>query len=396
MAKKLTDIAIRNAKPREQRYEVSDGGHEPRLIVQPSGHKSFAVRFRDGNGTPCKLTLGSPPALSLAMARKAAADVLLEVSRGNDPAKARTDAKIKAAEAKADTLAAVCASYIKREGAKLRTVDQRVSILARHVYPTMGDRPVSEIRRSEIVHMLDRIEDNSGARMADVVLAILRRIFNWHATRDDEFRSPVVRGMGRQNVSEHRRSRILNDDELRAVWTAAIAGPFGALVRLALLTTARRGEIAGMKWGEVSAEGVWTLPASRSKMKAEIVRPLSKAALAILDAQPRIAGCDYIFTTNGRSPIKSFSEPKRALDTKSGVISWRIHDLRRSARSLLSRAGVNADIAERCLGHAMPGVRGVYDRHKYLDEQRHAFEALSALIERITCPPEDNVVSLRR
>jgi integrase len=203
--------------------------------------------------------------------------------------------------------------------------------------------------------------------------------------------------VSRQVVSEHRRSRVLTDDELRAVWIAAKAteGPFGALVRLALLTSARRGEIAGMRWDEVDAESVWALPASRSKTKTDIVRPLSKAALAIIDTRPRIDGCPYIFTANGVTAMRAFSRQKAALDAASGVTGWRLHDCRRTARSLLSRAGVNVDVAERCLGHTMAVIRGTYDRHKYVDEMSHAFEALAAEIKRIVDPPTGDVIPLR-
>ena len=137
---------------------------------------------------------------------------------------------------------------------------------------------------------------------------------------------------------------------------------------------------------------MWTLPAARSKTKVEVIRPLSKAALAVLDGQPRFQDCSYVFTTNGITPTRNFSGPKHELDAAAGVTDWRVHDLRRTARSLLSRAGINVDIAERCLGHAIGGVRGVYDRHQYVDEMRHAFEALAAEIERIVHTPEGNVV----
>jgi len=98
---------------------------------------------------------------------------------------------------------------------------------------------------------------------------------------------------------------------------------------------------------------------------------------------------------NGVTSAASFSWPKRKLDTASGVTGWRLHDLRRTARSLLSRAGVNPDVAERCLGHAIPGVRGIYDRHRYIDEMRHAFEALAAQLDRIVHPPGGKVVEGR-
>jgi integrase len=232
--------------------------------------------------------------------------------------------------------------------------------------------------------------------MADVTLAVLRRIFHWHETRTDDWRSPIIRGMGsRQSTAEHRRARILTDDEIRRVWQAtADGGPFGALVRFALLTSARRNEIAGMKWDEADANGIWVLPQSRSKTKTEVVRPLSKAALAVLEGMPRIDGCDFIFTSNSLAPIASFSDPKAKLDAVSRVGGWRLHDLRRTARSLLSRAGVNADIAERVLGHVIPGVRGVYDRHTFLPEMTHAVEALAQMVETIINPPEGEVADL--
>ena len=98
--------------------------------------------------------------------------------------------------------------------------------------------------------------------------------------------------------------------------------------------------------------------------------PLSTAAQGLLNDLPRIEGCDYVFTTDGRRPVSGFSTFKLKFDIACGVKDWRLHDLRRSSRSLMSRAGVDHDIAERCMGHVIQGVRGVYDRHKYVDEMR--------------------------
>jgi len=393
MTRKLTAKTIENLKPGPQRREISDGGSGLWLVLQPSGVKSWAVRYRYA-GRPTKLTLGGWPALTLAAARKGAADALHELARGHDPAAARKAAALTAAAARANTVVAVCEEYLKRESSRLRTADQRVSILRRLVYPVLGDRPVESIRRSEIVQLMDRIEDSSGQRMADVTLAVLRRIFNWYAARSDNFVPPFVRGMSRQKVAEHRRSRILDDDELRRLWAAtADEQPFFNFVRLLLLTTARRGEVAGLKWSEVGADGLWTLPAARSKTKTEIVRPLSKAAQAVLAAQPRVG--DYVLTS-GAAPLRNFSDPKRKLDAVAGLSGYRLHDLRRTSRSLLSRAGINSDIAERCLGHALPAIRATYDRHRFLDEMAHAFEALATLIERIVNPTDAAVLPFRR
>jgi len=393
MAKKLTAKTIESLRPGPQRREISDGGSGLFLVLQPSGAKSWAVRFRYA-GRPTKLTLGSWPTLTLAAARKGAADTLHCLANGIDPSATRKAAKQKAAESEANTVAAICNEFLQRESKRLRTIDQRERILRRLVYPAIGNRPIESLKRSEIVRLMDRIEDASGQRMADVTLAVLRRIFNWHATRSDNFVPPFVRGMARQRAAEHRRSRTLDDDELRRLWAATADGQrFSNLIRFLLLTTARRGEAAEMRWDEVT-DGIWTLPASRSKAKTEVVRPLSRAAQAVLTAQPRVT--DWVFTTTRTGPLKSFSEPKAKLDAASGITNWRIHDLRRSSRSLLSRAGVNPDIAERCLGHALPTIRATYDRHRYLDEMAHAFEALAALIERIVNPPDTAVLAFRR
>jgi integrase len=396
MTKRLTEVAVRNLKPSAERREISDHANGLFLVLQPSGRRSWAVRYRYG-GQPIKLTLGTWPALSLAAARKAAADAALELAEGRNPAKAKENAKARAAEARQNTVAAICAEYLKREGKKLRTADQRVSILRRLVYPALGEMPINEVKRSDVIRMLDAVEDKVGERAADVTLAVLRRIFHWHALRSDEFRSPIVRGMARQNPKEHARDRILDDDELRRVWTAATqeGPPFGSLVKFLLLTSARRGEAAGMRWEEVDEQGLWVLPAARSKTKTEITRPLSKAAHAIITEQPNLG--PWVFSSIGRGPLVSFATFKKRLDATSGVADWRLHDLRRTARSLLSRAGINSDIAERCIGHAIPGVRGVYDRHDFVIEMRHAFEALAALIDRIVNPPAgERVVPLRR
>ena len=138
----------------------------------------------------------------------------------------------------------------------------------------------------------------------------------------------------------------------------------------------------------------WVLPAARNKVKIDLARPLSGEARALLAELPAIEGCNYFFVASGNGPIRGFADHKARFDRDCGVTGWTIHDLRRTARSLMSRAGVNADIAERCLGHVIPGVRGVYDRHEYEAEMAHAFEALAAQIERIV-NPQENVVPLR-
>jgi integrase len=179
--------------------------------------------------------------------------------------------------------------------------------------------------------------------------------------------------MARINPKERERDRILSDDELRLVW-AACSGVYGAFIRFLLLTAVRRSEAAGMQWSELDGS-LWTIPAARMKGKVEHVVPLSAAALAILDER-RSATMPF-----GRSIASS--QRKAEFDAIVSIPPWHLHDLRRTARSLVSRAGVIKDIGERCLAHAIGGVSGVYDRHAYLEEKKAAFDALAALIERI-------------
>jgi integrase len=360
------------------------------LMTTANGHKSYVVQYRAGRVSR-RMTLKAN--LSLAEARREAKGIMGAVAKGGDPLQEAREARA----AEANTLAAVAAEYLTREARNLgkRTLAGKKFTFRRYVFPRLGQRPIDAIKRSEIVRLLDRIEDDHGPTAAHHALAALRRLMSWHAARDDDFKSPIVHGMGRIKPKERARQRILTDDELRSVWKAAEApGPFPALVKLLLLTAARRTEAAAMTWDEFDGTD-WALPASRNKAKFELVRPLSKAAQDVLSSLPRINNCRFVFSTNGRTPISGYSKFKATFDKMCGVTGWTLHDLRRTARSLMSRAGVDADHAERALGHVVPGVRGVYDRHSFYEEKQRAFNALAAQIECIVNPPEGVVTPLR-
>jgi integrase len=365
------------------------------LAVTASGHRSYVVQYRVGKMSK-RMTLDG--VLPLDAARKEARAILGEVARGRDP----MAEKRAAAALTEDTFEAVAESYLKREEGKeddkrLRTLGQRRRTLERLILPALGKRPIAAIAKSEIVKLLDKVEDTSGATMADRTLALISRILNWHESRHDEFRSPIRRMEARAPIKEHARSRVLDDAELRAVWRAAEAhpGPYGAFVRFLLLTGARRSEASAMTWDEVSSEGDWTLPASRNKTKVDLVRPLSPAARQAIEKLPRIGKRKLVFTSDGRQ-LGGFSDFKRKLDAACGVTGWTFHDLRRTARTLMSRAGVDRDHGERCLGHVIRGVEGTYDRYAYRDEKKLAYEKLAGLIERIVNPPPSNVLPLVR
>jgi integrase len=320
-------------------------------------------------------------ALTLEAARAKAREWFKLIGSGVDPG-------IQELEKRAATFKAISENYFHRKAKDHRSRAKSEATLARLVYPTFGPRPIEAINRSDIVRLLDRIEDECGPIMANRTLGIINRVMNFHASRSDDFRSPIVRGMSRG--TEQARSRILDDDELRAIWKATADYPvYGSLLRFILLTATRRNEAGKMKWTELNGDRTWIIPAARYKTNLDHVVPLSAMALSVL---PERNG-EFVFSKNGHQAMGGYERHKRAIDEASGVRGWVIHDLRRTARSLLSRAGVPSDHAERCLGHIIPGVRGVYDRHEYFDEKARAFEALAAQVERII-NPQDNVVSI--
>ena len=399
MARTLTPIGIGNLKARPHRFEVSDGGCAGlRVVVFPSKRKSFIVRYRF-RGLQRKLTLGpcltgpgepeSAPELgtplSLAAARELATRALRQAKSGTDPVAEKARKRQEQEAAEGDTLQAVCAEYLRREGPKLRTLDQRRADLEL-LSPALGRLPVADIKRGQYTRVLDAIADQRGPVRADRVLSSAKTVLAWHAARSD-YVSVLGRGGRRTSAKERERSRVLTDAEIKAVVETAerrTDDPFAGFVLFALHTATRRGEAAGLRRSSELTGATWVIPAARYKSKRDTLIPLSAAAQRIVAAQP-VRG-DFVFTTTGSHSLGGFAERKTAFDEACGVKDWRLHDLRRTARTLLSRAGVSADVAEMCLGHALKGVRSTYDRHEYEDEKRHAFEALASLIGRIVNP----------
>jgi integrase len=447
MTKPLTDVGIRNLKATGKPREIADGGTRGLYLwIGASGIRSFVVRYRY-QGKPQKLTLGRwiPPEdrhkegnaepqvgdpLSLASARKLAADTMLQLNRGLDPGAARRDEKQAKQQAEANTFRAVaeryftevCGMRVDAGGAvsfnreRKRSAPEQWRTLKRQVFPTLGDKAIDAITKNDIREWLDKLAKGKlrndegqiikgGDVAANRALATVRLIFLWREEQSDDYRAPSFRGLKRDEAGA--RERVLNDDELRIVWRVASEAdtPFNCLVRFLLLTASRRTEASAMKRSEVTGtvynrdDGtetkatVWVLPGERSKTGKEVVRPLSRAAIEVLDALPGVG--NFFFSNDSETSLAAYSHFKEQFDAKTGPLpQWQLHDLRRTARSLLSRAGVSPDHAERCLGHIIGGVRGIYDRHDFLQKKHEAYEALAALIERIV-NPQDNVVAFK-
>jgi integrase len=293
----------------------------------------------------------------------------------------------------------VAEQWLKRhaKAKALRSEKQITRLLRVHVYPQWADRPFVGIRRSDVAALLDRVEDNHSPRQADAVLTVIRSIMNWYATRHDDYHPPIVRGMRRQNPKEHTRARILSDDEIRAIWKQAEAnGTFGAIVQLCLLTAQRSRKVSTMKWSDVSLDGEWVIPAEAREKNTAGLLVLPEAALSIVVKQPRLGDNPYVFAGRGNGPYRGFSQAKTAFDRKlSGIAPWVIHDLRRTARSLMSRAGISSEHAEKVMGHTIAGVEGVYDRHRYDDEKAAALAKLAMLVDGII-NLRDNVLPMAK
>lgn len=302
--------------------------------------------------------------------------------------------------------------YVEKE-AQLRSGDQIKATFDRLVKPAIGRHGIYDLRRSHVVDMLDDIADESGPVMADRTLAYVRKAFNWYATRDDDFQPPIVKGMSRTKPKERNGKRTLADDEIRDLWAGLetlteAPACYPAFVKTLLLTATRRNESADMSVTELDGD-VWTIPAERYKTKLDHVIPLSATVAELIRTQAPAKpskNAHFVFsTTSGAKAFSGFSKAKTELDKaiaaireregRAPIANWTLHDLRRTARSLMSRAKVPTDHAERALGHVMGGVRETYDRHEYLDEKRAAFEALAGLVALIL-NPQPNVKPTRR
>jgi integrase len=371
MKAKISASTVAKMRPGDVINDVEIKGFAARCWS--TGSITYSLRYGTRSGRK-RIKIGRHGHVTPHQARVLAQRYAGEIAAGLDPARQTAAA--------GTSVATIWDDYARRELTKKRSGRAQAGAFDRLVRPRLGERSIYDLRRSDMTKLFDGIADNNGVVMADRMLAYLGVCFHWQQVRDDEFVSPIVKGMRRTTTKDLARDRILTDVELRAVWHAA-QDTFGALVRFLLLTGARRNEASRMVWSELDGS-IWTLPASRSKTKVEQVRPLSGAAMSIIEAQPRHG--DYVFGVAGKA-ISSFATRKEKLNADSGTTGWRLHDIRRTSRSLMSRAGVSADVGEVCLGHALPGVRSVYDRYGYMDEKRDAFERLAELVEQITASP---------
>ncbi len=444
MAKQLTVASVEKIKPDPaRRLEIPDGLLPGLyLVVQPSGRKSWAVRYRYA-GEPCKLTLDGFVGLQEAReeARKALADIQKGPSNPAREKKAGRKLARERGEADHDRFDAVARVFLERyakpknrswletarllglrpDRAKPEEAENPKSFVAIKdgLAERWGDRRIEDIARRDVIEALDEAVDRGSPIVANRMLAALRKLFGWATDRGILSANPAT-GVKAPSPELHR-DRVLSDDELRAVWMAAeeIGWPFGRIVQLLILTDQRRDEVGEVRWSEVDfAHEVWTLPRERIKTDAVHEVPLSSLALAHLAAYPRVKGrTGYVFSLTGERPVSGFSKAKERLDRlalaalrrRAGergarpdevtLAPWRLHDIRRTVASGMARLGINLPVIEKVLNHTsgtFAGVVGVYQRHSFADEKRKALEAWGGFVERLVAEePAGKVVALR-
>ncbi|MET4802568.1 tyrosine-type recombinase/integrase [Bradyrhizobium sp. LB11.1] len=400
---------IKNLKAPAARQELPDDGVSGLyLIIQPSGALSWAVRTKVG-GRPVKVTLGRydeegsglgrierpsrTQVLNITQARDLAVKVKKDAERDHDPRLLRAE-KSSLQYWFDEFLRTARSTGFKGKPVKASTADEYERIIETDIKPHW--KHVTDIRTiddRDVKTLIDKLP--SGAQRN--AFALLSTFFRW---------KPVIRFIGK-NVIEladappkpQSRDRVLSHDEIKAVWNAATACdyPFGALVKLLLLTGQRRDEIANLKWSELSETfDTITFEGSRTKNGRAHIVPLPQLATTIIKAlaeRPRVAispgkMSDYVFTTIGTTPFSGFSNGKIALEKHCdpALPDWHLHDLRRTVSTELAKLRVTQEVTEAILNHKsgkVSGVAAIYNRYEYADEKREALNLWADRLQQI-------------
>jgi integrase len=400
MKSKITKTAVEALQPGESIADSEVRGFVARRL--PSGAITYGFRYSARGGRKW-MPLGLHGNVTADEARRSAKRAAGSVADGRDPVAEQRIEESRATNTVTAVLANFAWRYLRKN--KLRSAKAIVRTFRRLVRPRIGAMSIYDVKRRDIVDMLDAIEDDSGPVMADRCLAYLRKAFNWQEARDEDFRSPIVKGMARTKPGERKRERILDDQEIRDVWTGldqlelGVEAPdcYPRFVRGLLLSAQRRTNVSHAHRDEVSGSR-WVIPALKMKGKKAQLVPLTLALQRLLGNR---TGFLFSSDDDGAKPFSGYSKAKKALDRRIADLRkadgrermphWTLHDLRRTARSILSRYAT-PDIGERVIGHVIPGVRGTNDLYEYADEKCAALEALAAHIERIL-DPTANVIA---
>ena len=392
---KLTDLAIRQLILKGERFSGLADSRCPGLYLSwPEKYSAPFWRYRwKTEGRQKTIALGKYPLVGLSAARSRANDLRAMVRLGRDPALEKKERKAanKAKElalAGQRSLAELTEEFIQRHvDEKLKRpllIRQR---LTNHIKASpFGNHPIDQIKPLHIDALIQAVVMQGKNRLANDLLRYLKRIFDYAVKRHLLEHNPAVAfNASDAGGRERSRERTLSLDEIARLLgameeSAHFADENRLAVRLLLLLGVRKMELLAAQWPEfVLDDGVWNLPASRSKTGASIRIPLPPAAVELLRSLEALAcGSLQVFPRRGGRKCGHVAEStlNQALyNLKPGIGAFTVHDLRRTVRTQLGALRIPPHICERCLNHKIGGVEGVYDRYDYFEERREALDA---------------------
>jgi integrase len=371
---------------------------------------SFVLVTRyPGSSNPAPRRIGDYPVMSLAEAREVAREWRRDIAKGIDPKEKAAEAGREKQRLRANTFGAAFATFAEDHLKTLRTGAVVEAQVRKHVFPTLENRPMREIKRAEISALIKQLKKNAPVG-ANRILAYVKKFFLWAIENDLVDDSPAASIKRPTSEKDRGRDRVLNDWEIRAFWlSCGEMGAFGRAFRFMLATGQRRSEVGAATWSEIDkGETSWTLGKARTKAKRLHDVPLSALSLSIIDDCPKLG--DFVFASgrtgnahegrdSGPVALAGWSKAKERLDElmlkhlKDGEEEpeeWRLHDLRRTAATHMAKLGVDRLVISKILNHAEGGVTKTYDRHRYEAEKRAALDRwarrLAAIVDGAEAP----------
>ena len=382
----LSDTQVRQAKPKDKDYKLSDGGGLY-LLVKQNGAKCWRYDYRFG-GKRKTLACGTYPVVSLKMAREAVSDAKSKLISNVDPSQDKQRKRREEALEQESIFSALAREWWEHQKGTWTEVHAgRVwNRMKEDVVPYLGHLPIDEIQPQDILSVIRKIENRGALDVASRILQDIRRVCRYAVQTGRLTNNPAVdlTGVLKARKLKHRDSLPREElpDFLKALEGYDSRGRLITkyAIQLLLLTFVRSGELRGAKWGEFDmAAGLWRIPASRMKMRTEHIVPLSRQAVEIIEKIKLISsGYDLVFPSErNRDEPMSDNTMRRAvfklgydgsIPGKSKAVP---HGFRETASSILNEQGVNPDAIERQLAHMeRNGVRAAYTHHaRYLEER---------------------------
>jgi len=376
----LSDTKIRQAKPQEAPYKLTDGEGLV-LVVNPNGSKLWRRRLRV-NGKETMYAIGKYPDVGLAEARDAAREAFRLARQGINPAIQRKASQARTAASQASTFRAFAEGWLesKAEEWTEATLRQRRSLLKQYIYPKIGDLPASDVKSPAVKPVLDAIHKAAPSQTAfarQIISAVMGEAIIQGLTDTD----PVYVFRDRHKAPKTEHARPLEPKELKPFFTGLANAPVQEQTRLAVKLTfwtlCRSGEVIGARWSEFDLDAaVWTIPASRMKKRDAHTVPLPAQAVAALKRlRDFLPNRDHLFP-NGHDPRRPASRSylNKAV-TRLDFKGFTAHGIRSTGSTMLHDAGFRPEIIERQLAHQERSkTKRSYNRALYLDERREMMQ----------------------